>query len=316
MFARPGFPSFDYVRAGTPGEVVRLLQEHGEAARLLMGGTDLFPALRDGTFRPRLVVDVKHLPGMCDILYQQGAGLTVGAAVTMNQLTRHPDVQAHYPLLAEAAGTVASYQIRNRATVGGNLCNASPCADTAPAILVLEAALILYGPAGERSVPAGEFFLGPGQTAMEVGEFLAAIRFPPPPPAAAGRYLKLGRCRSGDLSLVGVAVLGYPNGGASGHTFRVALGSVAPVPLRARDAELFLAANPPAEKTFALAAEKAMAAASPITDVRGSAAYQRAMVRTLTLRALRDVWALLHPTTTEPRGTDDGSRRRENERDL
>ena len=141
MFARPGLPSFDYVRPGTADEVIGLLQEHGEAARLLMGGTDLFPGLRDGAFRPKVVVDVKGLPGMRDILFDRETGLTVGAAVTMNALANHPDVQAHYPLLAEAAGTVASYQIRNRATLGGNLCNASPCADTSPATLVLEARL-------------------------------------------------------------------------------------------------------------------------------------------------------------------------------
>jgi CO/xanthine dehydrogenase FAD-binding subunit len=298
MFARPGLPSFEYLQATSSGEVVSLLQEHGEAARLLMGGTDLFPQMRDGAICPRVVVDVKSLPGMRDILYKKGAGLSVGAAVTMNELARHPDVQAHYPLLAEAAETVASYQIRNRATLGGNLCNASPCADTAPAILVLEAELLLYGPdGGQRLVPAGEFFLGPGQTAIQAGEFLTTVRFPPSPAAAAGRYVKLGRCKSGDLSLVGVAVYGYPDGAASGYRFRIALGSVAPTPLRAVAAEALLAANPPGEEIFDLAAEKAMADANPITDVRGSAAYQRAMVRILTRRALRDVWAQLSTTT-------------------
>ena len=306
MFARPGLPSFDYVRAGTPDEVVRVLQEHGDAARLLMGGTDLFPGLRDGVYRPRVVVDVKHLPGMREILYDEGTGLTVGAAVTMNELARHPEVRAHYPLLAQAAQAVASYQIRNRATIGGNLCNASPCADTSPATLVLEAEFVLYGPgpstsyvrsvsgrSRERSVPAGEFFVGPGQTVLRPGEFMTAIRFPPPPSACAGRYLKLGRCRSGDLSLVGVAVLGFHNGVASGYGFRVGLGSVGPTPLRAAEAEAFLAGSPPCEETFVQAAEKAMAAASPITDVRGTAGYQKAMVRTLTLRGLREVWAQL-----------------------
>jgi CO/xanthine dehydrogenase FAD-binding subunit len=306
MFARPGLPSFDYVRAGTRDEVVRVLQEHGDAARLLMGGTDLFPGLRDGVYRPRVVVDVKHVPGMREILYDEGTGLSVGAAVTMNDLARHPEVRAHYPLLAQAAGTVASYQIRNRATIGGNLCNASPCADTSPATLVLEAEFVLYGSAPstsyvrsasggsrERSVPASEFFVGPGQTVLRPGEFMTAVRFPPLPPDGAGCYLKLGRCRSGDLSLVGVAVLGFPNGVASGYEFRIGLGSVAPTPLRAAEAEAFLADSPQGEETFIQAAERAMAAASPITDVRGTAEYQKAMVRTLTLRGLREVWGLL-----------------------
>jgi carbon-monoxide dehydrogenase medium subunit len=211
----------------------------------------------------------------------------------MNELARHAGVQTHYPLLAQAAGAVASYQIRNRATLGGNLCNASPCADTAPAAIVLQAQCILYGPQGERVVPAEAFFLGPGQTALQPGELMTAVHFPLPPPTAAARYLKLGRCRSGDLSLVGVAVLGFRDGTPSGYRFRIALGSVAPTPVRALDAEEFLAEHPPGEEAFAQAAETAMAAASPITDVRGTAQYQRAMVRTLTLRGLRGVWAQL-----------------------
>lgn len=288
MFARPGLPTFDYVRVETADQAVRLLQAHGPAARLLMGGTDLFPNLRDGRLCPRLVVDVKGLPGMREIVYDGQAGLTVGAAVTMNELARHPQVLAHYPLLAQAAGSVASYQVRNRATIGGNLCNASPCADTAPAILALEADLILYGPAGERVVAAADFFRGPGQTALQPDELMTAIRFPPLPSVA--RYLKLGRCRSGDLALVGVAVLGYRDGTPSGCRFRIGLGSVAPTPIRATEAEALLAAQPPGEETFAQAAELAMAASRPITDVRATADYQRAMVRTLTLRGLREVW--------------------------
>ncbi len=294
MFARPGLPAFDYVRASTRNQAITLLQEHGEEAQLLMGGTDLFPGLRDGIFRPRVVVDVKHLHGMREIAWDLEAGLTVGAAVTMNELVSHPDVQAHYPLLAEAANTVASYQIRNRATLGGNLCNASPCADTSPATLVLGAEFVLYGPDGERSVPAGEFFVGPGITALQQGEMMTTVRFPPPPADAVARYHKLGRCRSGDLSLVGVAVLAHSDDTASGYRFRIGLGSVAPTPIRALEAEEVLVDNPPSDDTFVLAAERAMAAASPISDVRGSAEYQRAMVRTLTLRGLRHVWEQLH----------------------
>jgi carbon-monoxide dehydrogenase medium subunit len=216
----------------------------------------------------------------------------------MNQLARHPGVRAHHGLLAEAAGTVASYQIRNRATIGGNLCNASPCADTSPSVLVLEGDVVLYGPEGERVLPAAEFFRAPGQTAMGPGEFMTSIRFPVPPDGFVGRYLKLGRSKLGDLALVGVAVAGYLDGTASrrhaldgaAHCFRIALGSVAPVPLRATDAEDTLNSRGPSDDAFDQAADSAMKAASPITDVRGGAEYQKAMVRTLTLRALRTVW--------------------------
>jgi CO/xanthine dehydrogenase FAD-binding subunit len=293
MFARPGLPAFDYVRPGTYHEVVQLLKQHGKESRLLMGGTDLFPSLREGAIHPRVVVDVKHLPGMRDIRYDARAGLTVGAAVTMNELVAHPYVQAHYPLLAEAANSVASYQVRNRATLGGNLCNASPCADTAPAAMVLEAEIIVYGPDGERAMPAGGFFLGPGRTAIQPGELMTGIRFPLPPEGAEGCYHKLGRCKTGDLALVGVAVLGFPDGTDSGYRFRIGLGSVAPTAIRAVDAEAILAAHLPGEEAFALAADKAMLASSPITDVRGTAEYQRAMVLALTLRGLRGVWERL-----------------------
>jgi len=291
VLARPGLPSFDYVRASALDEVPRLLKEHGEAARLLMGGTDLLVRMRDGFIRPQIVVDVKHLPGMRDISYDEQTGLTIGAAATMNEVARHTDVQTHYPLLAEAANSVASYQLRNRATLGGNLCNGSPAADTAPATLLLEGRIVLYGQDGEREVPADEFFLGPGATAMQAGELMTAVRFPILPAGSAGKYLKLGRNKAGDLAIAGVAVFGFPDGTASGYSFRIGLASVAPVPLRALEAEEVLAANPPGEETFALAAEKAMQAAAPIDDVRASAAYRKAMVRNLTLRALREVGA-------------------------
>ncbi len=294
MFARPGLPSFEYVQAHTADEVTGLLSEHREAAKLLMGGTDLIPGLRDGIFHPRVVIDLKQVPGLCDLRYDPRSGLLVGAAVTMNSLVADPNVQTHFPLLAEAAGSVASYQIRNRATLGGNLCNASPCADTAPTTLVLDAQLILRGPDGERTVPSSEFFLGPGRTALRPGEFMIAIRFPPPPAGVAASYQKLGRSKAGDLALVGVAVLGSPDDSVlSGFLFRIGLGSVAPTPIRALLAEDILATEPAGAAAFALAAEAARSAASPITDVRGSAAYQLEMVRALTLRGLRTTWERL-----------------------
>jgi len=291
----PGLPEFDYVKPVSLAEASRLLAEHDGEACPLMGGTDVFVRMRDGFIRPKLVMDVKHLPGMGEVLYHERRGLTVGAAVTMNQVARHPDVRAHYPLLAEAANSVASYQLRNRATLGGNLCNASPAADTAPATLVLDGRIVLYGQGGERDLPAGEFFLGPGKSAAQPGELMTAVRFPRPPEGAAGRYLKLGRNKIGDLAIVGVAILGFPDGTASsGYRFRIGLASVAPVPLRALEAEEVLSVSRPGEATFVLAAEKAMEAASPIDDVRSSAVYRRAMVRALALRGLRDVWGQLN----------------------
>jgi carbon-monoxide dehydrogenase medium subunit len=287
----PGLPEFDYLKPASLAEASRILAEGSDQARPFMGGTDIFVRMRDGFVRPEILVDVKHLPGMRGIQYDEQAGLTIGAATTLNEIAAHPVVQTHYPLLVEAANSVASYQLRNRATLGGNLCNASPAADTAPTTLLLEASMVLYGPSGERMVGADAFFLGPGTTPVQPGELMTAVHFPIPPAESAGRYLKLGRNKAGDLAIAGVGVLGFPNGAGSGYGFRIGLASVAPVPLRAREAEHLLAASPPGDHTFALAAEEAMRAASPIDDVRASAAYRKAMVRALTLRGLRAVWA-------------------------
>jgi carbon-monoxide dehydrogenase medium subunit len=273
---------------------VHLLLEYEGAAKLMMGGTDLLVRIREGTLSPHTLVDVKGLDGMQDLIYDPGRGLGVGAAVTMNQLARNPDVLARYPLLAEAANSVASYQLRNRATVGGNLCNASPCADMAPATLVMEGQLALRQPHDERTVPASSFFVGPGQSILNSDEMMIAVEYPLPPPGSVGRYLKLGRNVSGDLALVSVAVLGYPDEAApSGYRFRIALGSVAPVPLRVPEAEALLAERIDGEASLRLASQAAVEAASPIDDVRASAAYRSAMVHNLALRGLRGVWGQL-----------------------
>ncbi|MGD2164753.1 MAG: xanthine dehydrogenase family protein subunit M [Anaerolineae bacterium] len=318
MLARPGLPRFDYVRPDTFLEAVSLLKECEETALPLLGGTDLFPKMRDGTIAPDVLVDVKHLPGMRDIAYDEDTGLTIGAAATMNQIARDVRVRAYYPLLAQAAGTVGSYQLRNRATIGGNLCNASPCADGALATVVLDGRVVLFGPeeAGDsergprREMPAAEFFTGPGETALKPGEFVIAIRFSPLAARAASRHLKLSRNKLGDLALVSVGVLGSASdGGPRGDRsagadvrFRVGLGAVAPTVVRATAAEAILADRPPGREAFALAAEKAAEAAAPIDDVRAGAAYRRAMVRNLTLRGLESVWGQLHEALMEDRG--------------
>lgn len=289
--ASPGLPVFEYIRASSPQEVSSLLLEHAGQARVFMGGTDVFVQMRDHALTPETLIDVKHLPGISDISFDTQEGLKMGAAVDMNAMSRHPAVMEHYPLLVESADTVASYQLRTRATMGGNLCNASPAADTAPAALVLEAELIVQGPNGERAIPVSDFFLGVRKTALEPGEFLIRIEFPSQPPGAVSRYIKLGRNAAGDLSIVGVAVIGYPDSTtSSGYAFRIALASVAPTPIRCPKAESVLADGPLTNGTFESAALAAQAAASPIDDVRGSAVYRRAMVKNLTHRALVDVW--------------------------
>lgn len=300
MLPSPGLASFDYVSPTSPQEVCERMLESDGHARLFMGGTDVFVRMRDGFYHPEVLIDIKNLPGIREIEFSLRAGLRVGAAVNMNALARHPAVVEHYPLLVQALNSVASYQLRTRATLGGNLCNASPAADTAPASLVLDAQLVVYGPGGERRVPIGEFFQGPGKTGLGHGEFLLRVEFPPPPPGAAECYLKLGRNRLGDLAIAGVAALGFPDQTGSGVRFRLGLASVAPTPIRAPQAEAILADSPLTPETIESAAVAAMHAAKPISDVRSSAAYRRAMVQTLTRRAIVRVMAELQPAGNRP----------------
>ncbi len=275
-------------------EVSALLLEHGNRARLLMGGTDIFVQMRDGALSPDILIDVKHLPGMTAIRFDPATGLHVGAAANMNALAAFPGVAEHYPLLVQAIETVASYQLRARATMGGNLCNASPAADTAPAALVLEARCVAWGPDGERTIPVNEFFLGVRRNALRPGEFLTRIDVPMPPDDWAGRYIKLGRNAGGDLAIVGVAVMGYADDSAvSGYRFRLALASVAPTTIRVPAAEALLADQPINADRLAEAASAAQDAAKPIDDLRGSARYRKAMAHNLTRRALDDVWQQL-----------------------
>jgi CO/xanthine dehydrogenase FAD-binding subunit len=297
MLPTPGLPSFDYCKPTTPKQVSEMLLKNDGGARLFMGGTDVFVRMRDGHITPKVLIDIKRLPGMLNIKFSKRNGLVIGAGADMNTIARHPAVIEHYPILAQAIESVASYQLRTRATMGGNLCNASPAADTAPAALVLGATLIVHGRRGERAIPIDKFFLGPGKTAMKPGEFLLRIEIPPPPKGAVGRYLKLGRNAHGDLAIVGVAVLRCPDKEAkSGYAFRIALASVAPTPIRVPRAEEILAHWPLTFKVINSAASAAMESAKPISDVRSSAEYRKAMVKTLTRRALSEMLGVMNKT--------------------
>jgi carbon-monoxide dehydrogenase medium subunit len=212
----------------------------------------------------------------------------------MNQVIAAAAVRTHYPLLAEACRSVASYPLRTRATVVGNLCNASPAGDTIGACLVLDGVLHVHGVQGPRQVRLESFFLGPGKTTLEAGDVVTAIHLPLPPKGCAGAYLKLGRNRLSDLSIVGVTALVHPDSSCpSGYRFRLALASVAPVPLVPVEAERHLASHPITPESLQEAAQLAADACSPIDDVRGSARYRRLMVRNLSATALEQVWSRL-----------------------
>ncbi len=291
----PGLPELEYVKPASLSEACKFLAEHDGAAKPFSGGTDCFVRLRDGVMKLDYLVDIKGLDGTNELTFDAKKGLTIGAAVTMNQVARNKDVIKHYPNLVQAANSVASYQLRNRATVIGNICNASPAGDTIGTCLVLDGVLNVTGTEGKRTIPLSSFFLAPGRTVLKAGEVVTSITLPPPPAGMVGVYKKLGRNIISDLSIVGVAVMGYPySKSPSGYAFRIALASVAPVPMEALKAEAILSEKKITAESIAEAAEAAMNAVTPIDDVRGSARYRKQMVRNLTREALTEVWATLN----------------------
>ncbi len=287
----PGLPEFDYIKPATAEEASRFLADHAAEARPMMGGTDTFVRMRDGVWKEKFLVDVKGLAGMKEISFDLRQGLTIGAAVNMNRIIGDRSVNKHYPLLAQAARTVASHQLRSRATIVGNICNASPAGDTIGACIVLAGVLKVHGVDGLRIEPLDGFFLGPGKSRLNPGDVAMAIQFPLPPTGHVATYIKLGRNAQSDLAIVGVTALGYPDQTAeSGYRFRLALASVAPIPLVPRQAEQILSEQPLSPVSINAAAASAQESATPISDARGSARYRALMVRNLVRQAVTDVW--------------------------
>jgi carbon-monoxide dehydrogenase medium subunit len=292
--AHPALPEFDYIKPKTLSEAATFLAEHEGEARALSGGTDIFVRMRDGVFLEKYIVDIKGLDGTDEVAMHSKKGLTIGAAVPMNRVSAYEGVQEHYPLLMEACNSVASYQLRNRATVVGNICNASPAGDTIGACLLYNGVLNVHGVDGSREESLSTFFQGPGQTTLKPGDVVSSLHLPIPPKGFVGTYLKLNRNNRGDLAIVGVTACAYPNKGVpSGRTVRVALASVAPTPLLVVTIEEFFQNNDLTDETITEAAQITMQACNPIDDVRGTARYRKMMVRNLTKQALTTLQARL-----------------------
>lgn len=291
----PALPEFDYIKPNSIEEASKFLVDHPGQSRPLSGGTDILVRLRDGIWKDKFLVDIKHLDGMNDIRFSPDDGLTIGAAVNMNHVESHPIIREKYKILAQAARSCASYQLRNRATLVGNICNASPAGDTIGACLLLDGVLNITGINGDRKEPLESFFLGPGKTKLNIGDIVTSIQFPLPPLGIQGIYIKHGRNNLSDLSIVGVSVVGSPDDrAASGFRMRLALASVAPTPLVVKEVEDILARKNITPETIIEASQSAMNSCSPISDLRGSARYRKQMVRNLSIRALTHVWKLLN----------------------
>jgi CO/xanthine dehydrogenase FAD-binding subunit len=291
----PTLPEFDYIKPRTIEEASEFLIEHKGEARPLSGGTDIFVRLRDGIWKDKYLVDIKHLDGMKEIKIDPSIGLIIGAAVNLNRVDSFPAIRENYGVLAEAARSCASYQLRTRATLVGNICNASPAGDTIGACMLLNGALNIHGLEGNRQEPLDTFFIGPGRTKLKVGDIVTSIQFPLPPERMEGKYIKHGRNNLSDLSIVGVTVVGAPDVGIpSGYRIRLALASVAPVPLIVKKVEDVLAEKSINFETINEAAQVAEKACDPIDDIRSSARYRKQMVKKLSIKALTEVWEKLN----------------------
>jgi CO/xanthine dehydrogenase FAD-binding subunit len=272
---------FEYHAPATLPEALAILADFGGAARALAGGTDLLLKLKAERLAPSAVVNIKRVPQLHSRVVNSHVSL--GALTTLSELRASPTIRSRLPALATAAGTMASVQIRNLATLGGNLCNAAPSADLGPILMALEATALIAGPQGERELPLEEFFTGPGQTALLPGELLTAVRIMPA--TGLSTYLKLAPRACMDIAVVGIGLALYLEAGICQRA-RIVLGAVAPTPLRARRAEEALVGQRLTAELIEHAAQLAGEAAQPIDDVRGTAWYRRRMVVTLTRRGL------------------------------
>ncbi len=251
------------------------------------GGTDVIPKIKTRSISaPDVLIDLKGLPGLDNISYDDQKGLTIGALASIYSVAHSPVVRAHFPVIAQAASTIASTQIQNRGTIVGNICNAVPSADSAPALLCLGAEVVCISRTGERHIGLQDFFNGPGSTALKADELVTEIRIPPF--SGKGIYHKLSPRSRMDLAVVGVAVF-VDTGNGEFKDVRIGLGAVSPTPMRALGAETVLKGERIGEQVIQEAARKASKEASPIDDHRASAEYRRLMVEVLVKRALQQV---------------------------
>lgn len=282
---RNTLPSFEYVEAHTIEEALRLADSPG--ARFLAGGTDLIVAMRTKGIRPQVVINLKTIRGL-DYIDDRQDGLHIGCLVTMNRISESQEILSRYGCLAEAAGLVGSYQVRHRATIGGNLCNGAPSAETAPPLLALNARVIIEESNSRREIDLQQFFLSPGKTVCtnSGSALLREIVIPRSDNNLRTIYIKHSPRKAMDIAVVGVAVALSLDGTARIREVRIALGAVAPTPIRAYTAESALVGR---KLTASLAREAGRLAAGdakPISDVRASAEYRREMVEVLVARAL------------------------------
>ena len=275
----------DYATPHSVREAVDLLAEHGDRARVLAGGTDILVELRIGRRDLDLLVDGKGIPELNEITYDPEAGLTLGAAVPCYKIYADQAISNAYPGIIDAASLIGGTQIQGRASLGGNLCNATPSGDSIPAMVALSATANVAGPNGTRQVAVEDFCTAPRQNTLEPGELLVSIHFPPPVANSGARYLRFIPRNEMDIAVAGAGVSVVLDNGTI-TSARVCLASVAPTPLFVREAGEALAGKPATEESVRIASGLARDAAKPINDMRGTIEYRKHLCEVLTRRAL------------------------------
>jgi CO/xanthine dehydrogenase FAD-binding subunit len=281
-------PRFEYVKPRGIEEALSLLGSDDEGkVRVFAGGTDVIPKLKGRLIKvPEVLVDLKGISDLHYLAYDEGRGLRIGALATIFEVADAPFVKERFPVLSQAARAIASTQVQNRGTIVGNICNAVPSADSAPALLCLGAKVVCVSRSGEREVDMEGFFRGPNKTVLKAGEMVKEIRVPEVPERSKGVYLKLSARRKMDLAVVGVGVRIVREDGVF-KDVRIGLGAVAPTPMRAKKAEGVLVGEKVSDEGIERAAKVASEESQPIDDHRASAQYRRMMVEVLVRRAIR-----------------------------
>ena len=278
--------AFDYIAPRNIDEAISLLASQNGNARVLSGGTDLIVQLREGRRTAGLVVDVKNIPDLIQVTIDE-KGLRIGAAASCQAICANPVVQEKYPGLVDGIHLIGGVQIQSRASVGGNLCNASPAADSIPALIVHHASCHIMGQGGERTLPVEEFCIAPGKNAMQAGELLAFVDMPAPQKNFGAGYLRFIPRNEMDIAVVGAgASVLLDDDKKKFISARIALGAVAPTPLLATDAGDFLSGKDLTRVNIKEAARLAQSIAKPITDLRGTAEHRKHLCAVLVERAL------------------------------
>ncbi|MFC1814608.1 FAD binding domain-containing protein [Thermodesulfobacteriota bacterium] len=281
--------AFEYIEPSNLSEAISLLDRYGDEARILAGGTDLLVWLKEGARSPKYMINIKHISGVAHIHYKESEGLKIGALTTIREIETSKVIQEKFVGLYQAAKELGSIQVRNLATIGGNLCTASPSAEMAPPLLIMGAKVKLRGLRGERVLALEEFFQGPGSTAID-REILTEIIIPPPDPQSRSLYKSISRRSAVDLAIVGVAVAGViESASQEWKNIKIALGAVAPIPMRAFRAEKVLEDHKVDAALIEEAAQTASEEARPVSDLRASAWYRKEIVKVLVRRSLEEI---------------------------